>query len=105
MAEPTTERIHRLCNAVTGDLLDRGTVIGAGWQTFEKMVVPAGAGDIQRREMRLAFFAGAQHLFACIMGGLDPDAEPTVRDLDRMSKLADELKRFGSQFMQGYYDG
>ncbi|HEX6992400.1 MAG TPA: hypothetical protein VF151_10960 [Gemmatimonadales bacterium] len=105
MSEPSPENLQRLADAVTGDLLDAGAVIGAGWLAFERQVLSPQAGEAQRREMRLAFFAGAQHLFASVMRGLDPEAEPTMRDIERMSKLADELQRFASQFMRGYYDG
>lgn len=30
----------------------------AEWREFEQKVIPPGAGEIQRREMRNAFFAG-----------------------------------------------
>jgi hypothetical protein len=38
--------------------------------------------------------AGAQHLFASIMGILDPGREPTARDMARMSMIANELDAF-----------
>ena len=39
------------------------------WQSFERDVVPAAAPAIQREEMRRAFYAGAQAMYALVMGG------------------------------------
>jgi hypothetical protein len=47
--------------------------------------------------MRLAFMAGAQHLFASIMAFLDPGTEETDADLRRMGLIADELEAFGKE--------
>ena len=52
----------------------------------------------QLHEMRLAFFAGAQHLFASIMSVLDPGSEPTDADMERMSNIDTELRAFIQDF-------
>ena len=71
------------------------TTVQSLWQDFDtKVVAPSGAGDVQRSEMRKAFFMGAEHLFASIMSILDPGAEPTERDLDRMTLIHKELEAF-----------
>jgi hypothetical protein len=44
--------------------------------------------------MHYAFMAGAQHLFSSIMTILDPEAEPTERDLKRMDLIDQELEAF-----------
>lgn len=44
--------------------------------------------------MRMAFFAGAQHLWGSINGTLDPGAQPSVDDMRRMEKISDELDKF-----------
>ena len=49
---------------------------------------------MQRQLMRLAFFAGAEHLFSCMMGTLDPGKEPTKADMRRMDLLHEELQRW-----------
>lgn len=86
-------------------LTDQGLIIAAGWKGFELGVVDVDAPTIQRQEMRLAFFAGAQHLFASIMGILEPDAEPTEKDLQRMDQIARELKRFEAEWAQRVFPG
>jgi hypothetical protein len=54
-------------------LLDSGCLIEAGWVALRLAAVPMDASALQLDEMRSAFFAGAQHVFASIMHGLDRD--------------------------------
>ncbi|MBB3396840.1 hypothetical protein [Rhizobium sp. BK060] len=76
------------------ELTDKGQLIEAGWVSLRIAAVPLDASPTQLEEMRNAFFAGAQHLFASIMTILEPDAEPTEKDLDRMSLIDAELRAF-----------
>ncbi len=46
----------------------------------------------------MAFFGGAQHLFASIMGILEPGAEPTDNDMHRLTLINNELEEFITQF-------
>jgi hypothetical protein len=84
------EKLHR-------DLTDEGKLIEAGWIGMRIACVPADASEVQISEMRLAFFGGAQHLFSSIMSILEPDAEPTEKDLKRMELIDAELRRFASE--------
>lgn len=61
-------------------------------------MIAADAPEVQIDEMRLAFFAGAQHLFASIMSVLSPDAEPTESDLANMTAISEELDEFLIEF-------
>src|ERR1700687_2995633 len=88
--KPTPEMIDRL----TRELVDKGKLIEAGWVGLRLMSVPPEASDTQVNEMRKAFFAGAQHLYASILGMLEPDAEPTNKDLERMGLIDAELQLF-----------
>lgn len=96
---PTTrEEVKRLADALSKKLADEGRLIEGGWKGFELLVIPTDAPEIQRREMRLAFFAGAQHLFSSIMSIMDSDREPTANDMAKMSKINDELAAFAKTF-------
>jgi hypothetical protein len=83
---------------LTRDLIDAGKLIEAGWVSLRI------AGDLidtpadQLREMQIAFFAGAQHLFGSIMSVLDPGAEPTDKDMERLDSIDKELKTFIKEF-------
>ena len=72
---------------------DKGANEG-GWVGYQLGVLPENASDIQIAETRQAFFCGAQHLFSSIMSFLEEGVEPTANDLDRMSKINDELQEF-----------
>jgi hypothetical protein len=76
------------------ELTDKGKLIEAGWISLRIASVPLDAPPVQLEEMRNAFFAGAHHLFGSIMTILEPDAEPTDKDLDRMSLINKELEDF-----------
>lgn len=80
-------------DVLTKKLADEGYVIEAGWQALKAQVLE-GAPDVQVREMRKAFFSGAQHLFASILGFLDSGEEPTTDDLRRMEMVSVELDAF-----------
>jgi hypothetical protein len=79
--------------------MDQGKLIEAGWIGMRLACVPDDAPAIQLEEMRMAFFAGAQHLFGSLTGGgLDPDAEPTDADIRRMDLIDAELRAFIKDF-------
>jgi hypothetical protein len=80
------------------DLTDQGKLIEAGWVGLRLACIDERAPADQLREMRMAFFAGAQHLFASIMTILEPGAEPSDADLGRMDLIHRELKAFAEQF-------
>ena len=85
-------------DALARDLIDRGLLIEAGFAVLRAKAMHPDAPPDQVREMRMAFFAGAQHLFGSIMQTLDPDADPTDADLSRMDKIAAELQAFSNQW-------
>jgi len=94
------ERAQKLSEA----LADNGKIIEGGWAGLRLMAIPADAPQIQIDEMRQAFFAGAQHLFASIMNILDPsDREPTEKDMRRMDLIAQELEQFHTEFMDKHF--
>lgn len=80
------------------DLTDKGMLIESGWIGLRLACDLEDAPKIQLEEMRNAFFAGAQHLFTSIMTILDPGAEPTAKDLERMDQIDRELKAFINDF-------
>lgn len=78
------------------DWIDKGKIIEAGFAALRLAVIPADAPDVQVAEMRKAFFAGAQHLFASIVTVLDDGSEPTADDLRRMDLIEKELNEFAA---------
>ena len=80
------------------DLIDKGLLIEAGFASLRAQAMHPDAPPDQVREMRAAFFAGAQHVFGSIMQALDPGAEPSAADFSRMDKIAAELHAFIEQW-------
>jgi hypothetical protein len=91
MAETDREAVLR---ELSQRLVREGKLIEAGWISLRLVAIPADAPELQIEEMRNAFFAGAQHLFASILSVLDPGEEPTAADLQRFDNINDELTRF-----------
>lgn len=86
------------------ELTDKGMLIEAGFVSLRLAAIPLDAGATQLREMRMAFFAGAQHLFGSIMTIMDEDREPTEADLRRMDLIDAELKKFIRDFTGARHD-
>lgn len=84
------------------ELTDSGKLIEAGFVGLRIAAMDKDAPEIQVNEMRMAFFAGAQHLFDTIMTVLEPDAEPTAKDLHRMDLIDKELRAFIADFAKRY---
>lgn len=78
-------------------------LISKGWDNYRSMVIPADAGEVQLKESRQAFLAGAAVLFATLMRVLDADEEPTEGDMQIMADLQAEIDEFGQTLDQRYF--
>ena len=96
------ERIGKIADAIAGEFVDRGKIIEIGFAAMIEVTYPDWKmmPPTQLKELRMAFFGGAQHLFGSIMGILDPGQEPTERDLRRMDLIAHELETFIDEWKQ-----
>src|SRR5262245_12640166 len=84
---------------LTRELIEQGKLIEAGFVSYRLTVMSPDAGKLQLEETRMAFFAGAQHLFGSLMSSsLDPGAEPTEGELARMDHIHNELQTFLAEF-------
>lgn len=81
-------------HAISVHLANQGKLIEAGWASLRATCMAADAPDDQVREMRMAFMAGAQHVFASVMEVMDPGDEPSEADLKRMDLIDAELRAF-----------
>lgn len=80
-------------------LADQGKLIEAGWISLRIVAIPPNAPPVQLDNMRMAFMAGAQHLFSSILTVLDPGSEPTDADMERMNLINKELSDFANELM------
>jgi hypothetical protein len=82
---------------LTKRLADDGKLIEAGWVALRLQAIPLTAPAVQLNEMRMAFMAGAQHLFASMIGMLDPEPGETPDDMRRMELIHKELEVFAEE--------
>lgn len=88
------EQQRRIHDELMKRFTAEGKLIEAGWQSMLLLVLPKDASAIQVKEMRNAFFMGAQHLYAALMCIMDADREPTANDLKKMELIHNELEAF-----------
>lgn len=91
-------KFDELVQAITEKLVDEGLIIEGGFAGFKSLCIPKNVSDDQINDMRMAFFAGAQHLFSSIMAVMDSDREPTEKDMERMDIIHAELEKFRAEF-------
>jgi hypothetical protein len=98
----THPKIKAMVDQISKATADRGQLIDIGWKAYRVVMLSRHAQSAEMEDQfRYAYFSGAQHLFASIMGILDADREPTARDLDRMSTINDEMEGFARE-LEGY---
>ncbi len=69
------------------------------WDCFQQIVLPDGVSEIQRTEMKRAFYAGAKSFFdlqLAMPDGITEKAEEAM-----LSGWADELDQFASDIQNG----
>ena len=71
------------------------------WDQFCREVMPEAAPLAQRREMRRAFYAGAESILFRVIAAFAPESEPTADDLQIMSDLHKELGDFSELVKAG----
>jgi hypothetical protein len=92
--------INKVCEEIAKNMVDEGRLIEGGWRMFRVMSLPVNMPDSDYKTARLLFFAGAQHLYASIMGILEQGDEPTEKGMGRMQKIHDELEAFRLELAQ-----
>jgi hypothetical protein len=83
------------------DLIKKNKLIEAGFVGLAYLAFK-DATEEQYESLRLAFFAGSQHLFASIMAVLDTEETVTPEDLSRIDNIHKELETFLEQFKLKY---
>lgn len=86
------EQIEEAARLITKQYADQGKLIEAGYAVFALYVIPRDAPQVQLDEMRLAYMAGAEHLFSSLMSIMDPGEEPTAADMRRMKLIDKEIQ-------------
>jgi hypothetical protein len=82
---------HDIATALTKKLAEEGKLIEGGFAAMQ-IIMLDGAPREKIDEMRIAYMAGAEHLFSSMIAIMDPGEEPTEADLKRMDLIHAELQ-------------
>lgn len=70
------------------------TPIADAWSEFERMVLQSGVSDVQREEMRKAFYAGAIVAFSHLVATSNQSHDEAVELFECYSR---EIEAYGSE--------
>ena len=76
-------------------------LIAEKWNECARMILPADCSPLQRREMRRAFYAGAEGLLKAIMADLADEPDVTPNDMNLMLSIDRELREFAQLVKDG----
>lgn len=71
------------------------------WASFEAIVMPASAGDVQRMEMRRAFYAGFHSALACALEAADESGDNDDLGATMIERLHQECAQFAREVQAG----
>jgi hypothetical protein len=100
MTMRNSPKLERLVSGIEQELIKQGKIIAGGFAGYRMMVMASDAPDVQVLECKMAFFAGAQHLYTTMMRVMDEGEEPTDADLSRMELIHEELQQFVDQILE-----
>lgn len=95
----TTKRLRSPGSSQPIDMEDPGTpisLIDHQWRTFHDECIPLAAPDVQVREMKRAFFAGAQGVLNAISDAIDEDL-PNEEVGKVLPAIGVEIERYAAQ--------
>lgn len=75
-------------------LADEGKLIAAGWAGLRILIGGDTLSPTQLNDMKIAYMAGASHLFSTMTAMMDAGDDETPADLRRMDLISDELAEF-----------
>jgi hypothetical protein len=82
--------------------VDPRGVLAREWAAFARRVLdPINAGQVQRTEMRRAWYAGAATMFDTITNLAGPNDEDDAVGAARVEQVHQELRRFGEALKAG----
>jgi hypothetical protein len=70
------------------------------WRDFDRQCIPPTAPELQRVEMKRAWYAGAATFFS-LAGDLDSEPDATELDLAYVTSLENEIKAFAIALSEG----
>ena len=89
-------------SAEVGMKLPRKGMLASAWKAFTRNILdPVGAGSLQRRETKRAFYLGAYTVYRGIIDNMGDGNEPTDEDIKILDDLYVELDAFIKSLKEG----
>ena len=85
-----------------GKPADPRGILAREWASFARHVLdPINASDVQRQEMRRAFYAGAATMFDVVSNLAGPEGEDDAIGAGRVEMVHQELMRYAESLAAG----
>lgn len=82
-------------------MIERFNTIQEEWEGFAASVLPANASQIQRDEMRMAFFSGAWTV-VCQTIRIGTDEVSEQDGIDQINRVRAEIEEFKREYIRRY---
>jgi hypothetical protein len=93
----TDSERQRYAERLARDWADKGQLVEGGWRAMRQLLLPnmqhSTKEDFEAAARKI-FFLGADHVFASIIGMMEPGYAETDADMRRMGNLQEELAAF-----------
>lgn len=84
------------------DEMSKRLLMAEQWNEFSRNILPKNCSEIQRKEMKRAFYAGAQSILFRIIAAFATETEPTDADIQIMLiYIFQELQDFAKLVKEG----
>ena len=91
--------VGAIADYITKKAADKGKIIEFGFRALMESAWPT-ATDEQKEELRMAFFAGAQHLWGSMISLVESGEEASAEELRRIILIDAELNSFIREFKE-----
>lgn len=102
--EEQTKMINDFAQQLVEEAAKQGKLILAGWLALKLQAARGGATKQQLENLRMAYYAGAEHLFSSLMNIMDPNEEITNADMEKMGLISNELQAWREEVQKELAD-
>lgn len=107
---------RKYAERIAREWAEKGKAMEGGWRAYRALMLPtdvqgmssaspAEAAAAFERVLRKVFYLGAQHLWASVVGSMDPGTEETEGDMRRMENMQQELAAFELELVSKHNPG
>lgn len=95
---------ERLADDIVRSAGNAGLLVETGWQIHKGIILQIADNDPRLFDIRLAFMAGAEHVFTSLIGMMDEGDEITDGDMKKMALLDQEIGKIRAELELAFYE-